>query len=286
VIARMAGPMIERAQRRAQGGEVRVLDAGCGTGEQALGVAKAFPDVEVFGVDVNVRSLERARFYAQRNRIAARFEQFDLLADEANAAIGSFDVIISVGVLHHLREPERALRKLRSLARPEAELLGMVYGRYGKTSSFLTRDALALLAGPADRKNRLSVLAGVCSRRSERILGLANELQKRRRFGPDIGVVEAGRRVLSGRNAAYFADTYTHAQELTFTWEDIEALLQKTGWSSNGWPRRAGFPDRPEAMFKGEALTRAQQLSRLELASVYERLLQPSNVYFMATERE
>ena len=89
----------------------RVLDAGCGTGEQAL--LAAGRGAQVLGVDVSPRAIGRARAKAAERGLAARFE----VADALNlAAIGlTFDTVIDCGLFHVFDDEARA-RYVTSLA--------------------------------------------------------------------------------------------------------------------------------------------------------------------------
>ena len=89
----------------------RVLDAGCGTGEQAL--LAAGRGAQVLGVDVSPRAIGRARAKAAERGLAARFE----VADALNlAAIGlTFDTVIDCG-LFHVFDDEARVRYVASLA--------------------------------------------------------------------------------------------------------------------------------------------------------------------------
>ncbi|MCU1356437.1 MAG: SAM-dependent methlyltransferase [Acidimicrobiales bacterium] len=265
----------------ASGRPVRVLDAGCGTGEQTLGLKRAFPAAEVVGVDLNERSLELAREYRGRHGIDVQFERADLLAPVEG--LGSFDLIVSIGVLHHLAEPELGLRTLRALSAPGGRLLAMLYGRYGKQPLFDARDALASIDPAAGRDERLRMVADLRSGSNAGIAHYASELVSRRRFGPDIAPVEALRRVAAGRNAAYQADAYTHPQEQAFTVGEAGGLLGSAGWRLDGWPARSGLPDAATDVFREPTATSVEALPLVDRAGVYERLVRPSNLYLLST---
>ncbi len=284
VVARMARPTLDalRAQQRFQrGGRLTILDAGCGTGEQALGIARSTPDAEVTGLDYSEASLRFARDLAARHGLAVRFVRGDLSRplDEC----GPFDLIVCVGTLHHLADPELGLRHLRAVLAPEGRLLGMVYGAFGKAALFRARDALDALAGPgASREEKLSLLAGARLANNAGPLEYAKALLHRRRFGPDIDWREAAGRVLAGRSAAYQADAYTHPREASYRWAEVSAMLERSGFRWLGWPARSGMPDEPRALFRGAALARIERSDLATKASVYERIVCPPHLYFLA----
>src|SRR5216110_2495281 len=89
----------------------RVLDAGCGTGEQTLLAAARGADA--VGVDVSGLAVRRAREKAAERGLVARFEVGDALR---LADLGlTFDAIIDSGVFHVFDDEDRA-RYVTSLA--------------------------------------------------------------------------------------------------------------------------------------------------------------------------
>lgn len=258
------------------------LDAGCGTGEQTLGVLRANPRFRATGIDYSNRSLAVARELSKAHNLPVHFERRNLM--ELMPGLGTFDVITSIGVLHSLPDPAVGFRHLRSLARPHTIFLGMVYGSVGKWDLFQVRDALALLCGPdASRHDRLAVLRDGRLAINTGVRHYLDVFRRRMRFGPRIAPLEAARRVLAGRNAAYQADSYTHVQEVTYTWRELIDLLESTGWCFLGWPEKSGMPDRPGQVFRGRALELARRRSQRELASIYEKIVKPENLFFLAT---
>jgi cyclopropane fatty-acyl-phospholipid synthase-like methyltransferase len=82
----------------------RLLDAGCGTGEQTLLAASHGADA--MGIDVSVHAIERARGKAAERGLNVRFEVADALR---LADLGlTFDVVIDSGVFHVFDDKDRA----------------------------------------------------------------------------------------------------------------------------------------------------------------------------------
>lgn len=279
VVARMLKPLLRDVQRERGGSRVRVVDVGCGTGEQACGVARAFPEVEVVGIDRNAASVVRARKLAAKHNLPVTFEQGDLLGDIS--ALGNADVILLIGVLHHLPDPAAALATLAHATTAGTMLLAMMYGRFGHAHRLRVREALELLAGNATRENRLAILREGGLANNTSIAHHLDTLSHRVRFGPDISPIEALRRVLAGRSSAYQADCYTHPLEATYTWTELAELLDRGGWEFVGWPKRSGMPDRPEQVARGPAVELLESMSRIDQASVYERLIAPFLLYLI-----
>lgn len=92
-----------------------VLVAGCGTGRHALNAAQRFPDGRILAIDLSRASLAYAM---RRTREAGvdivSYAQADLL----DLGDRTFDVVESVGVLHHLDDPFEGARALGKMLRP------------------------------------------------------------------------------------------------------------------------------------------------------------------------
>jgi len=102
-----------------------VLDAGCGIGRHAYFAAR-------YGAkDVVAMDLSGAVETAFRNIGSlpnAHVIQADILAPPFRRAPGQFDFIYSIGVLHHLPDPEAGFRSLVSCLRSGGTIFGWVYG--------------------------------------------------------------------------------------------------------------------------------------------------------------
>jgi SAM-dependent methyltransferase len=89
----------------------RVLDSGCGTGENTLLAAAHGADAT--GIDLSGRAIERARAKAAERGLAARFETGDVLR---LGDLGlAFDTVIDCGVFH-VFDDEARVRYVASLA--------------------------------------------------------------------------------------------------------------------------------------------------------------------------
>jgi SAM-dependent methyltransferase len=96
---------------------MRVLDAGCGTGETLGWLAAAVaPGGLAAGVDLSRAHLRAARACAP----GALLVQADLQLPPL--AAGSFDLVWTVNTAHHLRDPAAGVRTLAALLRPGGRL--------------------------------------------------------------------------------------------------------------------------------------------------------------------
>ncbi len=95
----------------------KILVAGCGTGQNSLETATHFSGCHVTAVDLSLASLA----YAKRKTIEAKLTNVEYVhADILNLAnLGKeFDIIESMGVLHHMSEPMAGWRLLTNLLEP------------------------------------------------------------------------------------------------------------------------------------------------------------------------
>jgi SAM-dependent methyltransferase len=97
---------------------MRVLDAGCGTGEALPWLLdEVNPSGSVVGIDLASAHVEAARGYASAS---IEVIQGDLLAAQLPPA--SIDFVWCVNTINHFRDPIRAVAKLTSLLRPRGRI--------------------------------------------------------------------------------------------------------------------------------------------------------------------
>ena len=94
-----------------------ILIAGCGTGQHSIETAARFKDSKVFAVDLSTSSLS----YAKRKTKELNIQNIDYMqADilDLDKQDRQFDIVESVGVLHHMDKPIVGWKKLKDCLKP------------------------------------------------------------------------------------------------------------------------------------------------------------------------
>jgi len=105
----------ERIAKRVRGTRGVVVDVGCGPGELTAALARRNPDALVVGVDLSAPMLAQAR---RSTRRLARVVFAQANAARLPFADNSVSVAISVGSLHHWRNPLGGINEIHRCLRP------------------------------------------------------------------------------------------------------------------------------------------------------------------------
>jgi 2-polyprenyl-3-methyl-5-hydroxy-6-metoxy-1,4-benzoquinol methylase/tetratricopeptide (TPR) repeat protein len=121
---------------------VDILIAGCGTGSHSIDSSLRFPKARILAIDISRTSLAYARRKSRELGLTnIDYGQADILK---LAALGRrFDVIETVGVLHHLADPAAGWRVLLSLLRPHGLMLVGLYSATARQSLAAARAYIA-----------------------------------------------------------------------------------------------------------------------------------------------
>ncbi len=145
--APLAMELITQAAFRSTGRIQRVLDIGCGAGNNTIKLSQYVSPFDCDLVDLSLLMLEKARErIAKVNTGIIRLFQGDFR--EINLPEQGYDVILAAAVLHHLRNDqdwESAFRKIYRMTRPggsvwitdlvtheTAEVQALMWERYGE----------------------------------------------------------------------------------------------------------------------------------------------------------
>lgn len=127
-----------------------LLDAGCGPGQHAAFYARWA--AKVVGVDLNTVGVAKDRSSAPAN---VEFVDGDIASFDDGRR---FDVVTSIGVVHHTDDPDRTVAHLKTLLKPGGRLIVWVYSREGNAlNRWLVEPAKSLLLGRLPRPALLAL---------------------------------------------------------------------------------------------------------------------------------
>ncbi|MFX1533201.1 MAG: class I SAM-dependent methyltransferase [Promethearchaeota archaeon] len=100
----------------------RILEAGCGSGDIAIELTRAFPEAEVIGLDLSEPLLEMAQKSAEEAGLSDRcsFKKGNLEAMPFED--DSFDIVVTLNTLHVLDNPVAMLDEIERVLAPSGIL--------------------------------------------------------------------------------------------------------------------------------------------------------------------
>jgi SAM-dependent methyltransferase len=237
--------------------DIRILDAGCGTGVGTEYLVHLNPQASVVGIDLSAGALSVAEERCRRSG-ANRAEFHHLSLYDAQQLDGEFELINCVGVLHHLPDPIRGIKSLAAKLAPGGLMHIFVYGELGRWEIQLMQKAIALLQGNQQGDYRDGVQLG---RQLFAALPENNRIVKR----------EKERWSLENHRDANFADMYVHPQEIDYNVETLFELIDASGlefigFSNPGyWQLERLVGKNPELIERSQQLSDRQRYRLIEL---------------------
>ncbi len=102
-----------------------LLEVGVGAGTDHLQWARA--GAVCHGVDLTQRAIDTTGAHLALHGLTSNLQRID--AETLPFPDASFDVVYSWGVIHHSAQPERIIREIRRVLKPNGRFIGMVYAR-------------------------------------------------------------------------------------------------------------------------------------------------------------
>ncbi len=248
----------------------RILDAGCGSGVSTEYLAHLNPRADITAIDISAGTLAVAqerikrtcppeKYAATHGERTIEFRHLSLF--DADQLQGQFDLINSVGVLHHTADPIRGIQALAAKLAPGGIFHIFVYAAIGRWEISLMQQALGLLrkAAPETQGDfRQGVKLG---RDVFAALPEGNRLAQR----------EKQRWALENQQDECFADMYLHPQEIDYTIDSLFELIDASGLEFVGfsnpqvWSLERLLGKNPELLAQAQRLSQREQYRLIEL---------------------
>lgn len=234
---------------------IRILDAGCGTGVGTEYLVHLNPDASVVGIDISEESLTVARERCDRSG-ANRVQFQQLPVEQVSSLEGQFEMINCVGVLHHLPDPSAGLKALADKLAPGGICHIFVYAELGRWEVRLMQNAIALLQ-PSSYQQGVNL-----GRQLFETLPEDNRIVQR----------EKQRWALDNQRDACFADMYLHPQEIDYNINTLFALIGESGLDFVGFSNPQFWQLERLLGNSGELLEQAQKLPQRDRYRLIELL--------------
>jgi SAM-dependent methyltransferase len=231
--------------------ERTILIAGCGTSQAAKHAARC-PAARVIGIDFSATSVRHTEDLRRKYDLT-NLEVHQLPIDRVGDLGMTFDGVVCTGVLHHLANPEAALRGLRDVLDPDGAMHLMVYAPYGRAGIYMLQEFCRRIGIQAsdDEIRDLVVALGALPAR--------HPLARLLHDAPDF------------RQEAALADALLHPQDRAFSVPQLLDFIGGAGLTFSRWVRQAPYSPHcgvmarlPQAS-RIAALQPAQQFAAAEL---------------------
>ncbi|NQZ61856.1 class I SAM-dependent methyltransferase [Crocosphaera sp.] len=254
--------------RKPERENIRILDAGCGTGVGTEYLILLNPHAEIVGVDISEKALEIAQKRSQQSGVATNHNHpisfHHLPLENADQIEGEFDLINCVGVLHHLPDPIAGIKALSKKLAPGGIFHIFVYAELGRWEIQLMQKAISLLQTETKGDYKDGVFVG---RKIFDSLPENNRLVKR----------EKEKWSLENHRDESFADMYVHPQETDYNIDTLFELIEASGLEFIGfsnpqyWDLKRLIGESEDLMKRTENLSDRQRYRLTEL-------LDPENI--------
>eukprot|EP00435_Cladocopium_sp_Y103_P032497 s581_g8.t1 len=231
------------------------LIAGAGTGKAVLAHLEHYEPEEIVAVDLSKRSLQ----VAKRQLLALGVKHVQFLQCDLTRLEGKFDVIESIGVLHHLPDPSVGFAALKRLLAPDGIMVLGLYSRLARRSIPVMRQ---LAQHSSKEQFRDWLVQGSNDFQGRR---LTEELKYRDEFLSEFSL----------GSRSNFEDLLFHPVEHTYELPEIEAILSSHGLRFTGLrvPAAAGgVADRWSRFFSPEGRMVVEGWPQMPLLAFVHRI--------------
>ncbi|MGE5344041.1 MAG: class I SAM-dependent methyltransferase [Candidatus Omnitrophota bacterium] len=206
--------------------DLKVLDAGCGTGSAMVAMAMNYPNTEIVGVDFSQASLDKARRLIDQYNVK-NIRLVHLPIERLPELGRRFDFVSASGVLHHLADPAAGLKAIGDVLNPQGAVSIMLYGTYGRTGIYMLQDAMRLIRESEPDSNASADFSPEWIRFTHR---LAQHVPP---WHP-MSARSRGREMQEGKDAG-IVDLLLHANDIPFDVPSVYRMCETAGMRFHRW---------------------------------------------------
>jgi SAM-dependent methyltransferase len=254
-------PLIWPEGRGEKKTQLKILIAGCGTNQAAYNALQS-PSANVTAIDLSMTSLQHSQFLKEKHALTnLKLLQMDLL--EVEKLGEEFDLIVSTGVLHHMKDPTSGLKALKSVLAPDGMMSLMVYGKYMRAGVYMLQEAFKLMK---------------CKQKKEDIELVKSLLQSIPNWHSINAYTRGGIEDLEYDSG--IVDTFLHPQDRAYTVPEVMELADSAGLVFWDWIDRLHYSDVFNILAKDTLLNeRYLSASEVERWALIEILYQSRGVH-------
>ena len=188
---------------------VKFLDAGTGSGHRITNVAQHYSKCDFLGLDISEKSLEIANILKNKKKLDnIKFRKVNIMNNISN--LGKFNIVLCMGVLHHLSNPSKGLENILSTLKKDGIIFLYLYGKLGGHKRMLNKKLISILLA----KERSNYDNGI---KLIRELGL-NKFE----YGWNLKFKN------KEEEDSLIVDYLLHANETLYDFNDIDKLFKKS----------------------------------------------------------
>ena len=186
-----------------------IFDAGSGSGHRITNVAQYFKKSSFLGIDISEKSLSIANKLKKLKKLQnIKFQKYNIM--NGVKTLGKFDLVLCMGVLHHLSNPNKGLQMLTKTLKNDGMIFLYLYGKLGGHKRMLNKEMISILLNKEKSNYQLGI-------KLARDLGL-NKFD----YGWNLNFKN------KKEEDALIVDSLLHANEFLYDCKDIDNLFKKS----------------------------------------------------------
>jgi SAM-dependent methyltransferase len=229
-----------------------ILVAGCGA-NQAAYFAFTNPSAKVVAIDVSQPSLDHQQYLKDKHGLQNL--ELRLLPIEELSALGlDFDLVVCIGVLHHLADPVKGMQALAGCLRRDGVASVMLYAKYGRIGVDMLASVFHDL-GLGQDDSSVQVVKETIPR-----LPADHPVWSYLKNSPDLNADTS------------VVDTFLHGRQRCYTVTECIDLVRSAGLVFQEWLFKSIYYPQESYALPDRLLSALQGLPDIEIWSLMERL--------------